>query len=43
LQMKLTKAMDDKPAATGSTSPGSKPAGHGVPARKTPRNGGGKA
>jgi len=42
LQMKLTTSMDGKPAAAGPNTPGAKPAGHGPPARKTPRSGGGK-
>ncbi len=45
LQMRMTKAMDDKPAGPGTPTlgPGGRPSqsGPGVPARKTPRGGGG--
>ncbi len=43
LQMKMTKAMDDKPAGPAAVAAAPKPAGgQGGPHRKNPRSGGGK-
>lgn len=42
LQMKLTKAIDDKPAAAGVVATAARPPGGGGASRKNPRNGGTK-